>query len=814
MHWPPVAAAALLIVTCLTPAESLRWGDGLPAAILWLLLPALVLLFAIGKPFRLWRLHPADGAALAVFLWHSIAAAVAAIDGMPRTAINALWLWLGLGACYLCVRQVTQSPRTARLLVAVMCSLAAAESVLGCYQTLWGIPSARAEFAAGTRSLAGIGLNVPDDSPVRLLFEARLGGNEPLGTFTLTNSLAGWLAPWIVLLVWIVGDAARVLWKPSDSTSETNRRRKSNNRRLGSPPSHLDPAALARVAGLTAVLAVAVFTLVRTGSRTGLAATCIGVGLLAVPWARHAWRSRVASKRLLIVGGSLVIAGAFIFAAISGGVAASWKSLQYRFDYWKTTVAIIVEQPWLGCGPGQFQQAYTAAKLPPAGEEPSDPHNALLEIWATAGTPAAIAWLAFCSLVVLAVFRTRHRAEQASSDSGADRCESGDSVQFQNLDHPRDPRSFRCAIIEYMRGTAPGVVALLLGYLIFIPVSWMTRAVLDAGMVWASLPAALACFALLSRWIQRGRLPAWVVAVAWAALVINFAAAGGIGFPGVAAVFWMLAAVCLSLAQVESRVESAEDARSTDIPSEPLAQPNKAANEFPHATSSGSTASPPTTTASARTPARSADVRPSIIWPALAISFGLVYACHATAYRPVLQCSAEMLAAERLSAAADPLPALARWQAAVAADPWAFEPRAALAAAQFALWRQTPRADRWPPIRDALDSATARAGNWSAAWFWKGRLLLDAAQAETADGKPAAPRAAADAVEAFRLAVKCYPASPTNWAYLAAAEDRLGLAEARQTARHALRLDADNPHRDKKLPNPLRQTLQAIIVRE
>ncbi len=463
------AATALLILTALTPAESLRWGDGLPSALLWLIFPALWLLFSLGKPLRVFRPLFADGAALALFVWHSAAAVAAAADGMPRTAINALWLWLGLGACYLCVRQAAQSPRNARLLVAVMCGLAAAQSMMGCYQTLWGIPSARAEFVASAdRSFDIVGLNLPDDSPVRVLFEARLGGNEPLGAFTLTNSLAGWLIPWIVLLVWIVCDGARELWKPRDSTIATNRRRKGKGRRTEQLPMHLDIAALARVVGLSAVLLIALFTLFRTGSRTGLAATCIGVGLLALPWARHAWRSRATSKRLLIVGGSLVIAGAFVFASISGGVAASVKSLQYRLDYWKTTAAIIADRPWLGCGPGQFQQAFTAAKPPPAGEEPSDPHNALLEIWATAGTPAAVAWIVFCGLVGLVAFRAGRGSNQYSQGSRWPRCESGESVRISGLDKARDPRGFRRSMVDSMGRMAPGVAALLFGYLIFI----------------------------------------------------------------------------------------------------------------------------------------------------------------------------------------------------------------------------------------------------------------------------------------------------------------------------------------------------------
>ncbi len=53
---------------------------------------------------------------------------------------------------------------------------------------------------------------------------------------------------------------------------------------------------------------------------------------------------------------------------------------------------MIADHPWLGCGPGNFQDFYTQYKLPEASEEIADPHNFLLEIWATAGTPAATAF--------------------------------------------------------------------------------------------------------------------------------------------------------------------------------------------------------------------------------------------------------------------------------------------------------------------------------------------------------------------------------------------------------------------------------------
>ena len=70
------------------------------------------------------------------------------------------------------------------------------------------------------------------------------------------------------------------------------------------------------------------------------------------------------------------------------------KSLGYRIEYWRATLSMIGAYPWLGVGPGNFQDYYTRFKLPEASEEVRDPHNILLELWATAGTFAFVLFVA------------------------------------------------------------------------------------------------------------------------------------------------------------------------------------------------------------------------------------------------------------------------------------------------------------------------------------------------------------------------------------------------------------------------------------
>jgi hypothetical protein len=73
-------------------------------------------------------------------------------------------------------------------------------------------------------------------------------------------------------------------------------------------------------------------------------------------------------------------------------------------------LAMIRDYPWTGCGPGNFQGSYTRYKLPEASEVVADPHNFLMEIWATAGTPAALALLAILGCVAWQLLRTWHPA--------------------------------------------------------------------------------------------------------------------------------------------------------------------------------------------------------------------------------------------------------------------------------------------------------------------------------------------------------------------------------------------------------------------
>ena len=65
-------------------------------------------------------------------------------------------------------------------------------------------------------------------------------------------------------------------------------------------------------------------------------------------------------------------------APAATALAAAERSLEFRFGYWRATLAMIRDYPCLACGPGQFQDYYATYKLPEASEVVQDPHNWLL----------------------------------------------------------------------------------------------------------------------------------------------------------------------------------------------------------------------------------------------------------------------------------------------------------------------------------------------------------------------------------------------------------------------------------------------------
>jgi hypothetical protein len=509
--WLVAGFVAVCVARVLVPSEAVSWlGDGHPFTMLLLLLTAGCLLLALRRGGYLRPFHLVD-AAVAVLVLACVASATLGvlhtlfetgsnpeIDARvtsPRLAVNMLWEWVGLGLVFFLARQLVGTALETRALVAVMIALAVVLSAMGMYQVFVALPAERAAYAENPDAvLRRAGQWYPPDSPQRARFEDRLNSSEPLATFALANSLAGYLAPWLVV-------AVGVAW--------------SLGQRGGSR---------ARLAGLCACLAATLVCLVLTKSRTAYLA--LAVGLLLLPLSNAGFR-RGLRLRWLAAGG--VVLALVILAAVAAGgldaevVTEASKSLAYRWEYWQATLDMIADFPILGVGPGDFQNYYTTYKLPQASEEVRDPHNFLLEVWATAGTFAFLALAVALAGFAWQTWRLPASAEEAGDDA--------------TTDGPIAPAALRLAVA--------GGAGVLVAFVVGLPFGFA----LSIGQAAAAVAVGGCVLATLWPWATGGVLPLRLPALGALVLAIHWLAAGGMTFPGVSWTFWILLALGMNQGQ-------------------------------------------------------------------------------------------------------------------------------------------------------------------------------------------------------------------------------------------------------------------------
>ncbi len=149
-----------------------------------------------------------------------------------------------------------------------------------------------------------------------------------------------------------------------------------------------------------------------------------------------------------------------------------------------------------------------------------DPHNFLLEVWATGGTFALVA---LGEILGLFAWRTW---KQARSIATAD-----DAAQRELSERPGD----RSAVLIAAGAGLAFVLAFVIGPSV--------RLVFTEQQVVGGLLVGAAAMGAMWPWVRTGRLPQRVPALAVLVLAINLLAAGGIAFPGVAGSLWILLAL-------------------------------------------------------------------------------------------------------------------------------------------------------------------------------------------------------------------------------------------------------------------------------
>lgn len=363
-----VLLVAYLAARALFPSEDAASGSGLDF---------LPLAYGCGLCLALERMLDVRGPAFGAFgaAWIALLAAwcLSALRASYRFPAEIMALeWVGVAAVCLYARHryATDGPgKMASLAVAILLT----QSFVSAYQVFVEYPERRERYAAGERGFVeGMRqIGVEPGSRLETAFRNRLEANEPSGTTGHPNSLGG-------LCLLCLPLAALLAW---------NSRSLRGARRVAT--------ALAM-----AILLAGTATFIATKSRSawlGAMASLVAVVIMHrrnIGWRRIGSWIAASAVVVAVVATALTLAGLLDVLVVT----EAFKSLSYRWEWWQASVDVIAESPWLGVGAGSFGDDYLKHKLPFSSEEISDPHNVLIELWATGGLAALLAYLAVLAM--------------------------------------------------------------------------------------------------------------------------------------------------------------------------------------------------------------------------------------------------------------------------------------------------------------------------------------------------------------------------------------------------------------------------------
>ena len=374
--WLVIAAGfgALLVVSFLAPVDSvsISIGMALPQNLGWLLLAALAALASrhsrVQARVSRFELVVVCGG----LCWLIAVTLLTSGHGNGRAVWNGFWQVMSLASCFYIGRALLHFRQVRATVIHLLLVGCTAMSFVGLEQVLVSLPANRAKYAADPESvLAEYGFDAPPGSPRRAQFEDRLNSPEPFANFALANSLASLLC----LGVFLTGG-----WLTNSIQLDTATQ-KEKVLRWGS------------LAGLSIALLTQLNCLLLTRSRTAYLSMLLALGFwLILEWMRGKVRlTGRTMRRLGVAVGAFVLVGfAWLLTVDSLVLTEASKSISYRLEYWRATLAMIREHAWTGVGLGNFQAYYPQYKLEQASEIIADPHNWVLDVAATLSVPIAL----------------------------------------------------------------------------------------------------------------------------------------------------------------------------------------------------------------------------------------------------------------------------------------------------------------------------------------------------------------------------------------------------------------------------------------
>ena len=240
-------------------------------------------------------------------------------------------------------------PSTQRILGAITISFAIVLVLMGAYEMFVLHPNMLAEYHA-TRDSFLEARGWSPDSVQALGYERRLNQAEPIAWFGLTNvfaSFAGASCAGLFMLGWALKRAEQpiMLW------------------------------GWAIFGGVLALLG-----LLMTGAKGGLGALALGlvISVIAVLFIK-----RKLDGRAIIAACSFVLLAVFCRGLL--GERLGELSLLFRAQYAQGSVTMFLEHPFVGVGPGAFQDHYMVLKPDLSPEDVSSAHSVVFDLLATLG---------------------------------------------------------------------------------------------------------------------------------------------------------------------------------------------------------------------------------------------------------------------------------------------------------------------------------------------------------------------------------------------------------------------------------------------
>ncbi len=522
--------AILISVRGYWPSEDVESGAGLT----WVLAVLVVLAIAVvgwivgGTPRP--RFSSTDVAVIALF---ALVGASTRYGVDYRSALNAGWSWTSIAIIYVLLRNLPRTRCESKSLAAALVASAIATSTYGLYQIAVEYPQMRSYYEHHKQRVL-TELEIIPGTTSQSLYENRLYSNEPMSTFALTNSLAGYIVGPTIVCLAVVG---------ASLIGRAKRERRSS--------------LIGELAAGFVPLIILIACLLLTKSRSAWGGAAIAVFFLAFRLAPRIPRKTLAIAIAALGTGTaaLVAAGVVTHQLDRQVITESTKSLRYRMEYWTGAWRLIRQNSttfWHGVGPGNFAEPYLEHKIETSSEEIKDPHDMFLEVWASSGLPAAIALLVALGLGLSATAFGGDRSLEI--DRGSDL----NSINKSEITHTSNGDSVCAAIVDPLDAIAPPprtarwlLITAAFGWLAVVAAGWVDP-IANASR-WYLLGIGWVGAVVLGRGIWR-RVDSLSPGLGLGALAIaiNLLAAGGIGMPAVALMLWSLIALGQNLREGSS----------------------------------------------------------------------------------------------------------------------------------------------------------------------------------------------------------------------------------------------------------------------